>query len=339
MALQNRGRSVRRLVAASVLESLGDATARTVGPLVAVSVLGAGTGVVGVLNAAGLVAFLLLGAPLGAAADSARPVRVMTVGSLVRAAAAAVGLAAWRAGRLEGSAGTALLIALALAVGVADVAYTTARGALIPRLVDVAEVRDVYGRVQTASQAGGLIAPLALAGLLAVGALLPVLALTALGVAPAAYALLGIVGAASGLAGAATASALTQRLGLRGARTLGSGCLLLGAVLVAALVLAPAGAHLALPLLAIQSALAGGGVSLMLVAGADLPARLAPPDRLGAVTGAQQAVVVGIMPLAAVAVGAVGAFSLGAAVAAWIACAAATTALSACLDEPVLSTG
>jgi hypothetical protein len=41
-------------------------------------------------------------------------------------------------------------------------------------------------------------------------------------------------------------------------------------------------------------------------------------------------------PLAAVAVGA---FSLGAAVAAWVACAAATTALSACLDEPVLSTG
>ncbi|MFT3889437.1 MAG: MFS transporter [Arachnia sp.] len=405
MALQTDG-SVRRLVAASVWEALGDATARTVIPLVAVGVLGAGTGLVGFLNAVGLLAFLVLGAPLGAVADRASPTRLMMASTVTRAAVAAVGLSAWWSGLLTGVSGVVLLVVMALVVGAADVVYGTARGALIPRLVDVERVRPVFGRVQTASQSGGLLAPIVLVAVLALvpvplawavvllayaasaltqrgitavqavvavrtpfrravragfghllgqrtlrsvtaanalanasaaaaNTLLPVIALSALGLSPAVYALLGVLGAAAGLAGAATASWLTRVIGLRAARTLGAACLALGASTVGILVVAPS----LLPgptsvWLGVESALAGLGISVMVVAGADLPARLIPADKLGVVTGAQQAIVVGIMPLSAVAFGVVGAASLTSAVVAWAVCSAIAVVLAVTMPRP-----
>lgn len=58
--------------------------------------------------------------------------------------------------------------------------------------------------------------------------------------------------------------------------------------------------------LGLQSALAGACGSVALVAGSDLPARLTPPDRLGAVMGAQRAIALGVMPVSALAVGTLG---------------------------------
>ncbi|GAA4907676.1 hypothetical protein GCM10025789_28940 [Tessaracoccus lubricantis] len=51
--------------ASALLESVGDSISRTLLPIVAVSVLGASTAAVGLLNSLGLVAFLLLSLPVG----------------------------------------------------------------------------------------------------------------------------------------------------------------------------------------------------------------------------------------------------------------------------------
>ena len=402
---------MRRLVRASLLEALGDTTSRTVLPLLAVSVLGAGTGFVGVLNALGLVAFLVLGAPLGAAADRWQPARLMVASTLARAAMATFGLVAWMCGLLDGPADKAVLLCMAAIIGVSDVAYATARGSLIPRLVEADGVRAAFGRVQTASQAGGLVAPVVLAAMLvaaptpaawglaivaylssalaqraipaahvapvaaganppatgtqgatlwraartdlmgqpvlrtvtlanafansaamAANTLLPVIALTALGLPPASYALLGTVGAIAGIAGAATASRMTARLGLRATRSLGAACLVAGAATVAVLTTGTLPGS-ALLWLSAQSALAAIGISLMMISASALPARLVSPERLGAVTGAQQAVVVGVMPLAALGFGALGSASLAAATVAWALCAAAALTLSLALPR------
>ena len=417
---------MRRLVRASLLEALGDTTSRTVLPLLAVSVLGAGTGFVGVLNALGLVAFLVFGAPPGAAADRWQPARLMVASTLARAAMATFGLVAWTCGLLGGPADKAVLLCMAVIIGVSDVAYATARGSLIPRLVEADGVRAAFGRVQTASQAGGLVAPVVLAAMLvaaptpaawglaivaylssalaqraipaapvgtnprstdahaathvapvaaganppatgtpgatlwraartdlmgqpvlrtvtlanafansaamAANTLLPVVALTTLGLPPASYALLGTVGAIAGIAGAATASRMTARLGLRATRSQGAACLVAGAATVAVLTTGTLPGS-ALLWLSAQSALAAIGISLMMISGSDLPARLVPPERLGAATGAQQAVVVGVMPLAALGFGALGSASPAAATVAWALCAAAALTLSLALPR------
>jgi MFS family permease len=166
---------------------------------------------------------------------------------------------------------------------------------------------------------------------MAANTLLPVVTLTTLGLPPASYALLGTVGAIAGVAGAATASRMTARLGLRAARSLGAVCLVASAATVAALTTGTLPGS-ALLWLSAQSALAAIGISLMMISGSDLPARLVPPERLGAATGGQQAVV-GVMPLAALGFGTLGSASLAGATVAWALCAAAALTLSLALPR------
>ncbi len=157
------------LGACSVAESIGDSMGRTLLAIVAVDVVGAGAGLVGVLNSAGMVAFLLLGVPLGLWVDRVgRPAGFMTVGTLVRAALALSALLAWWAGVLHSAVGVVLLVGVALGVGVADVAFTTGQGVLIPALVPQVDVRRLYGLVQTWTRTGSVIGTLCLPLALAV---------------------------------------------------------------------------------------------------------------------------------------------------------------------------
>lgn len=158
---------LRWLILGATAESVGDAVSRALLPIVAVSVLGAGPATVGVVNSLGLLAFLVLALPLGSLADRwGRPTAVMTTSTLVRAAAVAAGVGAWALGLLEGATGLAVAVLMALVLGVADVGYTTGQGLLVPRLVGPGQVRAVYGRVQAASQTGGALGPILLAGML-----------------------------------------------------------------------------------------------------------------------------------------------------------------------------
>lgn len=372
---------MRWLTFTAVAESAGDSLSRTLLPIVAVSVLGAGTATVGLINSLGLLAFLFLGLPLGSLADRwSPPTAIMTTSTLVRAALALAAVGAWSSGWLEGATGLTILVLMALVVGVADVGYTTGQGLLVPRLVKPDRIRAAFGRVQTASQIGGALGPMLLAGILAfiaaplawlsataaylasaltqrgirpassaeppaertsmwaqtrggvghlmgeptlrkvtlantlnnaavmaANTLLPVIALTTLHVSPATYAAIGVTGALSGIMGAASASCITSKLGLRTTRLAASTGMSIGIILV---MLAGTVTH-ALPgppelWLAIQSGLAGLCTSVALVAGADLTPRLAPKEMLGSVMGAQRALVLGVMPLSALAFGALG---------------------------------
>lgn len=396
MSLHARGdetptsRGVQWFTATAAVESVGDSLARSLLPIVAVSALGAGTATVGVLNSLGLGAFLLLALPVGVLADCwSAPVSMMTVSSLVRAGATLGVVAAWAAGQLSGAVGLMLLLAFALTMGIADVVFTAGQGLLVPRLVEPEEIRGVFGRMQTATQAGGAIGPLVLSGLLALLAaplvwvastvmylvsaaaqrgiaplrpgpppqprvsmwamaragtgqlfahpllaritvanvlnnaavmaantLLPVIALTVLGLAPAVYAGIGVVGALAGIAGAMTASTITARLGLRITRLASSAAMTLGAVLVMLTATqtlpGPPAAWLGL-----QSALAASATAVAMVAGSDLAPRLVDPERLGTVMGAQRTLVLGIMPVAAVTTGLLGS-TLGTITTTWV---------------------
>jgi MFS family permease len=359
-------------------EAIGDQTARSLAPIIAVSVLGAGTAWVGLLHSSSLVMFLLLSLPLGHLGDRlARPVAMMSLSTAARIVVSAAGIGAWLLGRLEGTAGLALLVAMMLVIGIADVAYTTGRGILVPRLVPADGIRALMGTVQTAAQIGTVLSPLLLAGILATAApplawvgviaaylvslftqralgghddapprdrgrpnlregvahllrertlrsitiasalsnsaamaantLLPVFALTLLDVGPAMFAALAGIGALTGVAGAASASAITECLGLRRVRVIAA--LVTGGGVLPVLLLI--GDMTALPgppsaWIGLCFALSGACTSIAAVAGADLVPRLTPRDMLGAVAGAQRTVAMGSMPLAALLVGALG---------------------------------
>ena len=374
-----RSGSRRCFALTTVAEAIGDQTARSLAPIIAVSVLGAGTVWVGLLHSSSLAMFLLLSLPLGHVGDRlSRPAWMMSLSTTVRMTVSAAGLGAWLLGLLEGTTGLALLVAMMLVIGIADVAYTTGRGILVPRLVQADEIRSLIGTVQAAAQIGTVLSPLLLAGLLTVAApplawtgvlaaylvslltqrvlrgqdaapagdrrhprlregvahllrertlrritlsnalsnsaamaantLLPVVALTLLDVSPAVFAALGGLGALTGVAGTASASAITGRLGLRRVRIMAA--LVTGAGVLPVLLLVADVSPLPGPpsaWIGLCFALSGVCTSLAAVAGADLVPRLTPRAMLGAVAGAQRTVTMGSMPLAALVVGALGA--------------------------------
>lgn len=360
-------------------EAVGDQLARSLAPIIAVSVLGAGTAWVGLLHSSSLVMFLLLSLPLGHLADRlSRPVAMMSLSTAVRILASGGGMAAWLLGALEGTTGIGILLVMMLVIGIADVAYTTGRGILVPRLAPPEEIRSLIGAVQTAAQLGTVLAPLLLAGLLALSApplawigvaaaylislltqraldgsadrpsghrsrprlrdgvlhllrdetlrritvssalhnsaamaantLLPVIALTRLGLGPSLFAALGGLGAVAGAVGAATAPPITARLGLRTVRVMAA--LVSGAGVLGVLLLVADASFLPGPRaiwIGVCFALTGACTSLAAVAGADLVPRLTSRDMLGAVAGAQRTLTMGSMPVAALCVGALGA--------------------------------
>lgn len=160
---------VRWFTATSLAEAIGDSLARSLLPIIAVSMLGVGTATVGMISALGLVAFLLLSMPIGVLGDRlSQPTAMMTVSSAVRCLAALVGVGAWALGLMEGTAGLVVLMSIAAIVGIADVAFTAGRGILVPRMVAPEEIRSVFGRVQAASQVGSIAGPMVLSALLAV---------------------------------------------------------------------------------------------------------------------------------------------------------------------------
>lgn len=175
------------------------------------------------------------------------------------------------------------------------------------------------------------------AAVMSANTLLPVIVLADLGIAPATYALIGVVGAIAGIIGAASASAITGRIGLRFARMLTAAGMAVGIVIVMCcglvLDLLPGAVEV---WIGVQSAIAGFCASIAVVAGADLPPRLAPPEKLGAVMGAQRTVVLGAMPVAALAIGALGSvLGTGATAFVWLALALAAAVPCAFLPRRI----
>lgn len=389
--------AVRRFKLTTACESLADSMSRNLLPIVAVSVLGMGSAAVGLVNSVGMIAFLVLGVPMGMLADKlSKPLTMMTVSSLLRAAVVFALPFAWLTGWLIGSSGLIMLIASALLIGIADVAYTTGQGLLVPRLVGRAQIRFLFGKIQSITQIGTVAGALMLTAVLAVVAaplmwwasaafylassavqrtiqpwgvraeesvpdvggepktsglrhlftqpllrkvtlantltnaavasantLLPVFALTTVGLTPSAYAAVGMCGAFAGIAGAASASWIVSRIGLGATRLVASVGMCAGIVLVmAAGLVADLLPGEPVVWLTIQSVLAGSCSSVSIVAGSDLPARLSRPEQLGTVMGAQRTLILGIIPVTSLVMGLLGSWAgLATASYIWLGCA------------------
>ncbi|WP_136609537.1 MFS transporter [Sinomonas albida] len=130
-------------------------------PVLAVSLLGAGEMDLGVLNAASMAAFLVVGLPAGAWVDRWLKRRTMIRADLVRMAAMLAVPVLWWSGRLE----MWHLFLVAAVVGVATVFFDVAYQSYIPLLVDRELVADANGKLEATAQVSRLGGP-ALGGFL-----------------------------------------------------------------------------------------------------------------------------------------------------------------------------
>lgn len=151
----------RRLWASGALESAGDEASRTLVPIIAVSMLGASAFDVGVINALGLSAFLILGLPIGVCVDRMRKRRIMITADLCRAVIVASLPVAYLLGSLTI---WHLFIAVTL-ISVADVFFTTAHSTFLPAILNKSELNEANARLQSAQTTVTVGAP-ALSGAL-----------------------------------------------------------------------------------------------------------------------------------------------------------------------------
>ncbi len=362
----------RHLLATGAAEDFGDTLTRTVLPILAVAVLGAGAGFVGVLNAIGLGAFLLLGMPIGRFVDSRRDRRaVMAWATSARCCT----LAALALAYIGGWISTPVLAGGAVLVGIADVVFTTAHGTVVPALVHPEGLKGAYSRLavvgQSASiaavvagsallaspgilvvlvvaasayaasvllQRGIAMAPVAVAprgagrrpahlldgfrtlrrrpalwrltlsgsltnaGAMVGNTVMPVFVMRDLSIAPAVFAALGLVAAVGAILGAAAGPWLTKKLGLRRLR-MGTAALSMPVVVLAIFWHQLPGPDLLW--LAVESWGWAFLVSAAAVAGAEVLPRSVDPSELASVGSAQRTVTLGVMPVSALAGGAV----------------------------------
>lgn len=145
----------RKFWISAAFEGIGDSVARTLLPLIAVSVLGAGTFEVGLLNSLGLIAFLLIGLPAGALVDRWRKRWVMIVASALRALLLLLLPAAFLGGFLA----LWQLMLVAALIGVTDVFFTTAHSTALPRIVAENLLSTAAARLHSAQSVIGIAVP------------------------------------------------------------------------------------------------------------------------------------------------------------------------------------
>ncbi|MGO4804657.1 MFS transporter [Arthrobacter sp. 2MCAF15] len=135
----------RKLLTASIGDGIGDDVLRSMLPVVAVAVLGAGAFQTSVLNALGMAAFLLLGVPVGVLVDRWSKKSTLVLANVVRAAAVVSVPIAYFLGTLS----IWHLFVVAAVVSVADVVLATAQSAMMPTLLKGSELGDGYAKMQS----------------------------------------------------------------------------------------------------------------------------------------------------------------------------------------------
>lgn len=148
-------KSFRFVLATTAAEGFGDALTRTLMPILAITVLGYGTGFVGIINSIGLGAFLLLGMPIGMLLDRLRDRRrAMGISSFARFAALTGLTVLFFAGELSGP----VIVGVAVIIGLADVVFTTAQGPVIQSLVPGDKLKAAYAQLTITNQGAGTTA-------------------------------------------------------------------------------------------------------------------------------------------------------------------------------------
>jgi hypothetical protein len=151
----------RKLFTASIGDGIGDDVLRSMLPVIAVSVLGAGAFQTSILNALGMAAFLLLGVPAGVLVDRWSKKSTLVIVNVFRAAAVFSVPISYFLGTLS----IWHLFAVAAIVSVADVVFTTAQSAMMPTLLKGSKLGDGYAKVQSV-QSGLAIATPGVVGLI-----------------------------------------------------------------------------------------------------------------------------------------------------------------------------
>ncbi|KHK97615.1 MFS transporter [Microbacterium mangrovi] len=128
-------------------------------PVLAVVLLHSSAFEVGVLNASGLAAFLLIGLPAGAWIDRMRKRHVMIAADVVRAVALASVPILWSLGMLH----IWQLYAVAFVIGVATVFFDVSYQSLTPSLVLPEQIAEANGKLEATAQVAHLTGP-AIAG-------------------------------------------------------------------------------------------------------------------------------------------------------------------------------
>lgn len=124
-------------------------------PVLAVLVLNATEFEVGVLTAANVAAFLVVGLPAGAWIDRMRKRHVMIWADAVRAVTLAAVPVLWLSGTLH----IWHLIVVALIMGVATVFFDVSNQSLVPSLVRPGHIAEANGKLQSTEQLANLTGP------------------------------------------------------------------------------------------------------------------------------------------------------------------------------------
>lgn len=153
-------RRARPLLFSNTLDAAGRQGVDFATDVLAVVVLGASSAQMGLLNAIGTLAFLVLGIPIGVLVDRSPTVRLLAVSGLVRAVVVTTVVAAWALDSLT----IGHLYLVAGLVGITTVVTETGQTAITPRIAAQDAVAPLVSRMQSAESVVGLAAP-ALAGL------------------------------------------------------------------------------------------------------------------------------------------------------------------------------
>jgi MFS family permease len=152
-----RDRNFMTLWSGQALSQFGAQITELAIPVLAVLALNATEWEVGVLNAAQVAAFLIVGLPAGAWIDRMRKRHVMIAADAVRA----VALAALPVLALLGVLQIWHMIVVALIMGVATVFFDVSNQSIVPSLVRTNQIAEANGKLQSSEQLANLAGPAA----------------------------------------------------------------------------------------------------------------------------------------------------------------------------------
>lgn len=160
----NRPRRGLPLLLSNAVDASGRQGADLAHDVLAVTILGATAAQMGLLNALGTLAFLVLGIPIGVLVDRSPTTRLILSAGLTRAGLLSTVVLA---GLLDALSLPHLYVVAALA-GTAGVVTETAQTAVVPRAVGTDRVASLVARLQSAESVIGLVVPAAAGALVAV---------------------------------------------------------------------------------------------------------------------------------------------------------------------------
>ena len=152
-----RDRNFLTMWSGQTLSQFGSQITELALPVLAVLILNASEWEIGVLGAAQLAAFLVVGLPAGAWIDRMRKRHVMMWADAVRA----VALAALPVLALFGTLQIWHMYVVALVMGVATVFFDVSNQSFIPSLVRTDQIAEANGKLQSTEQLAGLAGPAA----------------------------------------------------------------------------------------------------------------------------------------------------------------------------------